>query len=43
VCVILVPEGNFGGHTCAPIAKKILMAFFGISEEETKPEEEAVG
>ncbi|MCX7935972.1 MAG: penicillin-binding transpeptidase domain-containing protein, partial [Planctomycetota bacterium] len=43
VCVILVPEGNFGGHTCAPIARRILALYFNLPEEEGLPEEEALG
>jgi penicillin-binding protein 2 len=42
VCIVLVPEGNFGGGTCAPIAKRILQAYFGLSEDDAV-EEEAVG
>ncbi len=33
VCVVLVPEGGFGGHTAAPIARRILMKYFDIKEE----------
>ncbi len=33
VCVVLVPQGTLGGGTCGPIARRVLMAFFGIPEE----------
>jgi len=40
VCVVLVPEGKYGGSTCAPIARRILMDFFDIQETE---EDSAIG
>jgi cell division protein FtsI/penicillin-binding protein 2 len=32
--VIIVEQGNFGGSTCGPIAKRIYKAFFNLPEDE---------
>ncbi len=34
VCVVLIPAGGHGGSTCAPIARQILMDFFGIDDSD---------
>ncbi|MFH0911526.1 MAG: penicillin-binding transpeptidase domain-containing protein [Planctomycetota bacterium] len=34
VAVVLIPEGDLGGATCAPIVKRLLEAYFNIHEGE---------
>ena len=43
VCVVLVPEGGYGGTTSAPIARQILEAFFNLQPDAGTTEGEAVG